>query len=192
MAEKRGGGAQKAQSPRFEGQTSEAFWLPRAASVLKAAGRLESRALFLTLVFWKARARDAMQRTLLKSKIHRATVTQADLHYEGSVTIDQQLLEAADILVHERIEVYNIDNGERFSTYAIPGAPGSGVICINGAAAHLAKPGHKVIIASYVVLNEADARSFQPKVILVDDRNHPKSSANHSGGAHTQGAHVYS
>ena len=127
-----------------------------------------------------------MQRTLLKSKIHRATVTQADLEYEGSVTIDSSLLAAADILEHERIEVYNIDNGERFSTYAIPGPAGSGVICINGAAAHLARPGHKVIIASYVVLNEAELSVFRPRVILVDEANRPKSRADRSeiGRAH--------
>jgi aspartate 1-decarboxylase len=134
-----------------------------------------------------------MQRTLLKSKIHRATVTQADLEYEGSVTIDADLLLASDILEHERIEVYNIDNGERFCTYAIPGPAGSGVICINGAAAHLAKPGHKVIIASYVVLNDAELATFRPKVILVDGRNRPKSHANRSGTPETQhNTHVYS
>ena len=133
-----------------------------------------------------------MQRTLLKSKIHRATVTQADLEYEGSVTIDSSLLAAADILEHERIEVYNIDNGERFSTYAIPGPAGSGVICINGAAAHLARPGHKVIIASYVVLNEAELAVFRPRVILVDEANRPKSRADRSGTPLTQHTHVYS
>lgn len=133
-----------------------------------------------------------MQRTLLKSKIHRATVTQADLDYEGSVTIDAELLRASDILEHERIEVYNIDNGERFCTYAIPGPAGSGVICINGAAAHLAKPGHKVIIASYVVLNEAELATFRPKVILVDSENRSKSQANRSGTLETQHTHVYS
>lgn len=133
-----------------------------------------------------------MQRTLLKSKIHRAVVTQADLEYEGSVTIDSELLLASDILEHERIEVYNINNGERFSTYAIPGPAGSGVICINGAAAHLAKPGHKVIIASYVVLEEAELATFRPRVILVDGQNRPKASANRSGTPETQHTHVYS
>lgn len=127
-----------------------------------------------------------MQRTLLKSKIHRATVTQADLEYEGSVTIDIELLQAADILHHERIEVYNIDNGSRFATYAIPGPAGSGVICINGAAAHLAQPGHKVIIASYVTLDEKELATFKPRVILVDGNNVPKASAQVSGSAVTQ------
>ena len=135
-----------------------------------------------------------MQRTLLKSKIHRATVTQADLEYEGSVTIARDLMESADILEHERIEVYNIDNGERFSTYAIPGPTGSGVICINGAAAHLAKPGHKVIIATYVVLDQKELSAFQPKVVLVDSENRPKVIADRSGSSLTQGSgtHVYS
>ena len=133
-----------------------------------------------------------MQRTLLKSKIHRATVTQADLEYEGSVTIDPELMLAADILEHERIEVYNIDNGERFCTYAIPGEAGSRVICINGAAAHLAKPGHKVIIATYVVLNEQELQNFHPKVVLVDESNRPKAQANKSGTPVTQTHHVYS
>ncbi len=127
-----------------------------------------------------------MQRTLLKAKIHRATVTQADLHYEGSVTIDASLMRAADILEHERIEVYNIDNGERFCTYAIPGPAGSGVICINGAAAHLASPGHMVIIASYAVLEESEIAGFKPRVILVDSENRPKSSARASGTDATQ------
>lgn len=133
-----------------------------------------------------------MQRTLLKSKIHRATVTQADLEYEGSVTIDSELMRAGDILEHERIEVYNINNGERFCTYAIPGPSGSGVICINGAAAHLAKPGHLVIIATYVVLNEAELPGFKPKVILVDEKNLPKVTANRSGTPLTQTHHAYS
>jgi aspartate 1-decarboxylase len=127
-----------------------------------------------------------MQRTLLKAKIHRATVTQADLHYEGSVTIDASLMRAADILEHERIEVYNIDNGERFCTYAIPGPAGSGVICINGAAAHLASPGHLVIIASYAVLEESEIEGFKPQVVLVDSENRPKSSARASGTEATQ------
>jgi aspartate 1-decarboxylase len=132
-----------------------------------------------------------MQRTFLKAKIHRATVTQADLDYEGSVTIDAALLRAADILEHERIEVYNIANGERFCTYAIPGASGSGVICINGAAAHLARPGDKVIIASYAVLEQAEIAEFRPKVILVDDQNRPKAQASASGTPVTQPKTLY-
>ena len=102
-----------------------------------------------------------MRRTLLKSKIHRATVTQAELHYEGSVTIDKLLLEAANIIDHERVEIYNITNGNRLATYAIDGAPGSGVICINGAAAHLVNPGDMVIIASYAEYSEDEIAALQ-------------------------------
>jgi aspartate 1-decarboxylase len=112
-----------------------------------------------------------VRRTLFKSKIHRATVTEADLHYEGSVTIDRDLLRAADIWPHERVEVYNISNGQRFATYALEGKPGSGVICINGAAAHLAQPGHKVIIATYADYEEADLAGYEPRVVLVDEHN---------------------
>lgn len=118
-----------------------------------------------------------MQRTMLKSKIHRATVTEANLDYEGSITIDPILLEASDILPFERVEVYNIDNGERFATYAIVGDVGSGVICVNGAAAHLVKPGHKVIIASYVQMEDREIRSFQPRIVLVDGQNRQKRSS---------------
>lgn len=114
-----------------------------------------------------------MQRTLLKSKIHRATVTEADLHYEGSVTIDPMLLEAADIVDHEQVDIYNITSGERLTTYAIEGKPGAGEICINGAAAHLVKPGDMVIIASYAIYDEADLADYEPKVILVDQDNQP-------------------
>ena len=112
-----------------------------------------------------------MQRTMLKSKIHRATVTDANLEYEGSVTIDEVLLKKADIWPNERVEIYNVDNGARLSTYAIPGPAGSGVICINGAAAHLAKPGHKVIIASYVGMEEKDVPQYEPKIVLVNSKN---------------------
>jgi len=112
---------------------------------------------------------------MLKSKIHRATVTDANLEYEGSITIDRDLLKSADIWPHERVEVYNIDNGARFATYAIEGESGSGVICINGAAAHLARPGHKVIIASYVTLEEREIQGYQPRVVLVDGKNRSNS-----------------
>jgi len=114
-----------------------------------------------------------MRRTLLKSKIHRATVTDANLDYEGSVTIDAELMEAADIVEHERVEIYNISNGARLGTYAITGPAGEGDICINGAAAHLAKPGHKVIIASYAEYDEAELAGHQPRVVLVDAENKP-------------------
>lgn len=112
-----------------------------------------------------------MRRTLLKSKIHRATVTDADLEYEGSVTVDPVLLDAADFLHHERVEIYNCTNGHRFATYVIPGEPGSGEICINGAAAHLATRGDIVILASYAEYEEAEARAHQPSLVYVDAQN---------------------
>jgi aspartate 1-decarboxylase len=118
-----------------------------------------------------------MQRTLMKSKIHRATVTGADLDYEGSVTIDLDLLEAADIVVHEQVDIYDITNGERLTTYAIPGERGSGQICINGAAAHRVETGDLVIIVSYARYDEAELVEHQPRVILVDQENHPQRIA---------------
>ena len=112
-----------------------------------------------------------MQRTMFKSKIHRATVTQADLHYEGSVTIDEDLLDAADILEHEWVAIWNVTNGQRIETYALRGDRGSGVICINGAAAHRFTPGDLVIIATRTQLPDAEARAFEPTVVLVDGDN---------------------
>jgi aspartate 1-decarboxylase len=112
-----------------------------------------------------------MQRTMLKSKIHRATVTDANLHYQGSVTIDPILLEAADLLHHERVEIYNVTNGERFATYAIPGTPGSGEVVINGAAAHKARRGDLVILCTYAAYEEAEARAHEPRLVFVDERN---------------------
>ncbi|HEX9291688.1 MAG TPA: aspartate 1-decarboxylase [Anaeromyxobacteraceae bacterium] len=112
-----------------------------------------------------------MRRTLFKSKIHRATVTHADLDYEGSVTIDEDLLEAAGIWEYEAIHVWNITRGTRLQTYAIKGQRGSGVICINGAAAHLNEPGDKVILATFAEMDESEARSFAPQVVLVDEKN---------------------
>jgi aspartate 1-decarboxylase len=112
-----------------------------------------------------------MRRTLFKSKIHRATVTHADLEYEGSVTIDEDLMEAANILEYESIHVWNITRGTRLQTYAIRGQRGSGIICINGAAAHLNKPGDMVILATFAEMEEAEARTFQPAVVLVDRTN---------------------
>ena len=109
--------------------------------------------------------------TLLKSKIHRATVTDANLDYDGSITIDRNLMDAADLLDHERVEIYDITNGARLQTYAIPGERGSGTIGINGAAAHLVKPHDLVIIASYAQLEPEAARSHQPRVVLVDSLN---------------------
>lgn len=115
-----------------------------------------------------------MQRTLLKSKIHRATVTDANLEYEGSVTIDSQLLELADIVEHEQVHVYNITNGNRLITYAISGPAGSGTICINGAGAHLVRPGQLVIICSYAQFAETERSGHLPRVILVDEQNRPR------------------
>lgn len=113
-----------------------------------------------------------MRRSLFKSKIHRATVTDANLEYEGSVTIDEQLLRAADILPHEHVHIWNVTNGARLETYALPGAPASGVVCINGAAARLAQPGDLVIIATFAEVEEAEARDWKPTVVRVDGHNH--------------------
>jgi aspartate 1-decarboxylase len=113
-----------------------------------------------------------MRRTLFKSKIHRATVTDADLDYEGSVTIDADLLRAADILSYEKVHIWNRTNGSRLETYAIEGPAGSGVVCVNGAAAHHAKPGDLVIIATFAeAADEAEARAWKPTVVHVDAKN---------------------
>lgn len=110
-------------------------------------------------------------RTMLKSKIHRARVTETNIDYEGSITIDTRLLEAADILPYERVEVLNINNGARFSTYAIEGPAGSGEICLNGAAARLAVPNDKVIILTYSQVKEEEVRDFTPVLVHVDEHN---------------------
>jgi aspartate 1-decarboxylase len=110
-------------------------------------------------------------RIMMKSKIHRATVTQADLHYVGSVTLDAALMEAADLLEGEQVAIVDITNGARIETYVIPGPAGSGVIGINGAAAHLVHPGDLVIIMSYAVVTDAEARAMKPHVVHVDDKN---------------------
>ncbi|WP_432128898.1 aspartate 1-decarboxylase [Streptomyces sp. bgisy082] len=112
-----------------------------------------------------------MLRTLFKSKIHRATVTQADLHYVGSVTVDVELMEAADLLPGELVHIVDIDNGARLETYVIEGERGSGVIGINGAAAHLVHPGDLVILISYAQMEDAEARAFVPRVVHVDGGN---------------------
>ncbi|MGH3714853.1 MAG: aspartate 1-decarboxylase [Micromonosporaceae bacterium] len=112
-----------------------------------------------------------MMRTMMKSKIHRATVTQADLHYVGSCTVDSDLLDAADLLPGEQVSIVDITNGARLETYVIPGERGSGVIGINGAAAHLVHPGDLVILISYAAMDDAEARSFQPRVVHVDSDN---------------------
>lgn len=108
---------------------------------------------------------------LFKSKIHRATVTHADLHYEGSVTISSELMEAAEILEHEQVHIWNVTRGTRLITYALRGEPSSGVICINGAAAHLMSPGDKVIIATFAEVEAAEAKCWKPTVVLVDEEN---------------------
>src|SRR5689334_9311071 len=112
-----------------------------------------------------------MMRIMMKSKIHRATVTQADLDYVGSVTLDAALMEAADLLEGEQVAIVDITNGARLETYVIPGPRGSGVIGINGAAAHLVHPGDLVIIMSFAMVTDAEARSMKPRVVHVDDQN---------------------
>jgi len=112
-----------------------------------------------------------LTRTMLKSKIHRATVTQADLHYVGSVTVDGELMDAADLLPGEQVTIVDITNGARLETYVIPGEPGSGVLGINGAAAHLVHPGDLVILISYAAMDDATARAYQPRIVFVDADN---------------------
>ena len=113
-----------------------------------------------------------MQRTMCKGKIHRATVTQANLNYVGSITIDADLMEAADIYPYEKVQVVNINNGARLETYTIAGARGSGVICLNGAAARLAAESDIVIIISYAQYTEQEIRSLEPRLVFVDAENH--------------------
>jgi aspartate 1-decarboxylase len=115
-----------------------------------------------------------MMRKMLRAKIHRATVTQADVDYEGSVTIDRNLLDATDLLPNEAVCIWDVTNGNRLETYAVEGERGSGVICVNGAAAHLIRPGDLVIIAAYTWLDEAEARAHKPKVVFVDEKNRIK------------------
>lgn len=111
-------------------------------------------------------------RRMMKSKIHRATVTGADVNYEGSITIDEALMDEADILAYEAIDVLDVNNGARLTTYVIPGERGSGTICINGAAAHLVKQGDLVILVTYTqVDDEAAARNWHPQVVFVDEHN---------------------
>lgn len=113
-----------------------------------------------------------MFKTLVGGKIHRATVTEANLNYVGSITIDLDLLDAAGICVHEKVQIVNNNNGARLETYTIAGERGSGVICLNGAAARLVQAGDIVIIMSYVILSEEEIKQHQPKVVLVDENNH--------------------
>jgi aspartate 1-decarboxylase len=112
-----------------------------------------------------------MRRTMLKSKIHRATVTGADIGYEGSITLDPHLMKAADILPHEQVHVLDVDNGERFETYAIEGDPGSGMVQVNGAAARLVHPGDTVIVLTYAQHEEHELSGLEPLVVRVDRNN---------------------
>jgi aspartate 1-decarboxylase len=112
-----------------------------------------------------------MMRKMMRAKIHRATVTEANVAYEGSITIDRRLMDATDMLPNEAVCVWNVTNGNRFETYTVEGPPDSGVICVNGAAAHLVRPGDLVIIAAFTWLEDAAARAHEPKVVFVDEQN---------------------
>ena len=112
-----------------------------------------------------------MFRTMMKSKLHRATVTEANLNYVGSITIDEDLMEFTDIWANEKVQIVNNNNGARFETYVIPGPRGSGVICLNGAAARLVQPGDQVIIISYAMMTDEQARTHKPKVAIMDGAN---------------------
>ncbi len=114
-----------------------------------------------------------MRRRMMKSKVHRATVTDANLHYVGSITVDRDLMEAADLLEYEQVAVVDVDNGARLETYVIEGERGSGAICLNGAAARLVSPGDRVIIISYAEYDEAELEGYSPTVVHVDRRNQP-------------------
>ena len=114
-----------------------------------------------------------MFRHIMKSKIHRATVTEANLNYVGSITIDESLMEAADLLENEKVQIVNNNNGARLETYVIPGPRGSGVICLNGAAARLVQPGDVVIIISYAVISQEELSSHKPTIVFVDEKNQP-------------------
>ena len=112
-----------------------------------------------------------MQRFMLKSKINRATVTDADLHYEGSISIDEKLMEKAAMVPYEKVEIYDINNGERFSTYIIKGKRNSGTICLNGAAARKVAKGDLIIIATFVQVDDKEAKKWKPQCVFVDDKN---------------------
>lgn len=114
-------------------------------------------------------------RFFLRSKIHRATVTEANLEYEGSITIDRYLMNAAGLLPFEKVEIYNVTNGKRFETYVIEGEPGAGDICVNGAAAHMVSEGDKIIIACYCMLHEGQVLDHRPKLVFVDEKNRIKT-----------------
>jgi aspartate 1-decarboxylase len=112
-----------------------------------------------------------MMREMFKSKIHRATVTMSDLYYEGSITIDKELMDAAEIMLYEKVQVVNVNNGARFETYTLEGEPGSGTVCLNGAAARLGHVGDKVIIITYAQMSQEEAAAHKPRMVMVDDQN---------------------
>lgn len=122
-----------------------------------------------------------MTREMLRAKVHRITVTECDVAYEGSLTLDRDLMDACGMVPFERIDVYDVDNAQRFSTYLIEGPRGSGACCVNGAAARLVERGHKVIIAAYATVDEADVRSHVPRIVLVDDANRITVVKEHEG-----------
>ena len=122
-----------------------------------------------------------MTREMLRAKVHRITVTERDVEYEGSLTLDRTLMDACRMAPYERVEVYDIDNGNRFATYLIEGPPGSGACCINGAAARLVEVGHKVILATYAHVEEAKVASHRPRVVLVDGENRIRETKDHEG-----------
>lgn len=124
-----------------------------------------------------------MQRTLMKSKLHRATVTDANVDYMGSATLDPDLMDAADLLAHERVQIVDLDNGARLETYAIRGERGSGDVCLNGAAARLISTGDRVIVISYAVYDDAEARRHEPLVVFCDARNRPIAAGPEAGRA---------
>jgi aspartate 1-decarboxylase len=116
-----------------------------------------------------------MNRTMFRAKVHRIRVTECNVEYEGSLTLDTALMEAADMVPYERIEVYNIDNGNRFATYLIEGEPGSGQCCVNGAAAHMVTKGDRLILATYTTIDDEDLEGYEPRVVVVDSANRIKT-----------------
>ena len=120
-----------------------------------------------------------MQRIMLKSKLHRVRVTHSELHYEGSCAIDEVLLDAADIREYQQIDIYNVTNGERFTTYAIRAQRGSGIISVNGAAAHKANPGDILIVATYAMYSELELQKFHPQLVYVDEKNRITAQRDH-------------
>jgi len=122
-----------------------------------------------------------MTREMLRAKVHRITVTERNVEYEGSLTLDALLMDACGMVPFERIEIYDVDNGNRFATYAIEGERGGGACCVNGAAAHLVEVGHKLIVASYCALDEAEVPGHRPRVVLVDSANRLTAVKDHEG-----------